>query len=324
MTDLELREIEEAAVELARNAGKILLDYFAGPLNIAYKSENNRNPVTDADTAADEYLRGEIAKRFPEHGVLTEESTEGDDRRASVIWVIDPLDGTTNFLNGLPLFGVLIGVLEAGVPVACAIFMPSITRLGGHVLHARAGGGAFDEEVRLNLTETAETARRMASYPSYFLRMFSWRRGIRRRLGDVRVTGSTGFELAHAALGVFDYAVFSNQWLWDVASGVLLIQEAGGSVLSYDRRTKRWSPFDRFAVKQAEEIATVREQRSWRGSLVVGTASATAFITPGLKIRTFMWRRLRQRIIDRLRRHGAVPAAAAAPQSQGQGRSRRE
>ena len=79
--------------------------------------------------------------------------------------------------------------------------MPSITRLGGHVLHARAGGGAFDEEVRLNLTETAEPARRMASYPSYFLRMFSWRRGMRRRLGDVRVTGSTGFELAHAALG---------------------------------------------------------------------------------------------------------------------------
>ena len=207
---------------------------------------------------------------------------------------------------------MLIGVLEAGVPVACAIFMPSITRLGGHVLHARAGGGAFDEGVRLNLTGTAETARRMASYPSYFLRMFSWRRGMRRRLGDVRVTGSTGFELAHAALGVFDYAVFSNQWLWDVASGVLLIQEAGGSVLSYDRRTKRWSPFDRFAVKQAEEIATVREQRSWRGSLVVGTASATAFITPGLKIRTFMWRRLRQRIIDRLRRHEAVPADRAA------------
>ena len=321
LTDSELREIEVSATELARNAGKLLLDYFRKPLQVSYKSPNNRGPVTDADHASDDYLRSEIDRRFPEHGVLSEESEEGADRASPVTWVIDPLDGTTNFLNGLPTFGVLIGVLEQGRPVVSATFLPSVTGPEGRVLHARAGGGTYDDDVRLSLDEDEEPLRRMGAWPPYFLRMFKFGPQLRRRLGDVRATGSAGFELAMAARGVFDYTALNNQWIWDAASGVLLVQEAGGSVFSFERNPKGWRPFERFVVEQEGESPTPGELRTWRRSLVAGTPSAAGLITSGLAFQTFPVRRLRQRVSGWLRR-GRQDTAAAA-QSQGQGMSRR-
>ncbi len=301
LTDPELREIEASAVELARAAGKLLLGYFDKPLHVTYKVQNNRSPVTDADRASDDYLRGEIARRFPDHALLSEESEDGADRAAAVTWVIDPLDGTSNFLNGLPTFGVLIGVLEQGRPVASATFLPSVTTTEGRVLHASAGGGAFDDDVRLSLDEDEEPLRRMGAWPPYFLRMFKFGPQLR-RLGDVRSTGSAGFELAMAARGVFDYATLNNQWIWDAASGVLLVQEAGGSVFSYERSLKSWRPFERFIVEQAGESPSPAELRTWRRSIVVGKPAAVELIASGLGFQSFAARRLRQRISSLLRR----------------------
>ena len=302
LTDAELREIEASATELARSAGKLLLGYFDRPLHVTYKAQHNRSPVTDADKASDDYLRGEIARRFPEHAILSEESEDGADHAAAVTWVIDPLDGTTNFLNGLPTFGVLIGVLEQGRPVASATFLPSVSDPEGRVLHAHAGGGAFDGDVRLSLAEEEEPLRLMSAWPPHFLRMFKFGPHLRGKLGDVRATGSAGFELAMAARGVFDYATLNNQWIWDAASGVLLVQEAGGSVLSYERHPKGWQPFERFVVAQAGASPSPAELRTWRRSIVVGKPSATRLITSGLGFRTFPVRRLRQRLSHLLRR----------------------
>ena len=335
LSDAELQEIEGAAVELARGAGKLLLDYFAGPLTIDYKSENSRNPVTDADHAADEYLRTEIARRFPSHGIVTEESKPDAETRSDVVWVVDPLDGTSNFLNGLPVFAVLIGVLKEAKPVACAIFIPDIRRPEGRVLHARAGGGAYDEEDRLSLAETEEPRRRMSTWPTYFLRMYEFRKQIRRQLGDVRSIGSAGYELAMAGRGVFDYVVFNGPWSWDLAAGVMLIQEAGGAVLQYDRKSRTWRPFDRFAPDPGVPIPTPAEIAKWRGALILGRPSAVTFITSGLRISTYRWRRLRAKLVGLLRRPATPPSPQPEPatptdaatgelQSQGQGTSRRE
>ena len=302
LTEPELQEIESSATELARNAGKLLLGYFDKPLQVSYKADNNRSPVTDADKASDDYLRGEIARRFPEHALLSEESEDGADRVAEVTWVIDPLDGTSNFLNGLPTFGVLIAVLEQGRPVASATFLPSVTDPEGRVLHAHAGGGAFDGDVRLSLAEDSEPLRRMSAWPPYFLRMFKFGPQLNRRLGDVRATGSAGFELAMAARGVFDYATLNNQWIWDAASGVLLVQEAGGSVLAFEKGEKRWAPFERFVVEHAGTSPTPAELRTWHRSIVVGKTPAVELITSGLGFPSFPVRRLRQRFSRLLRR----------------------
>ena len=296
LTDTDLKAIEDAAVEMARVAGATLLRYFKGPLQVNYKSANNRNPVTDADHAVDSYLRNEIARRFPTHGIVTEETDPEDESATDIVWVIDPLDGTSNFLNGLPMFCVLIGVLEHGRPVVGAIFMPDIHDPNGRVIHSRLGGGAFDEDLRLSIVQDIEGQRRMSTWPGYFLRMFSFKKHLRRRMGDVRSIGSAGFELAQTGRGVVDYAVFNGLWAWDIAAGLAIILEAGGAAVQYDRASKRWHPFERFAAPGKSAPPTRGELNAWRGTFVVGRPAAVEFISSGVGIKANRWQRIVRRI----------------------------
>jgi myo-inositol-1(or 4)-monophosphatase len=296
LSETELIELEAAAVEIARGAGAILLAYFEGPLKVDYKSANNRNPVTDADHAADAYLNAEIINRFPRHGIVSEESDPADESETDIVWVIDPLDGTSNFLNGIPLFGVLIAVLEQGKPVVGAIWIPDIFNPLGRVLHAHAGGGAFDEEDPLHLALQLDGKRRMSTWPSYFLRMFTFDKSLNRKLGDVRALGSAGFELAQAARGVLDYVVYNGLWAWDLSAGLLLIQEAGGIAFQFDKPTKTWSPFQRISPDSSNRFPTRGEINNWHGTLVLGRRDSVEFISAGIGLPAFRWRRLKNRV----------------------------
>ena len=302
MDDSQLQQIEEAAAEIAMGAGALLLRYFKGPLDVAYKANDKRNPVTDADHASDEYIRGEIARRFPDHGIVSEEMEAAPEDAPDIAWIIDPLDGTTNFLHGVPVFGACIGVLERGAPVAAAIFTPSIHAPEGSVIHGRRGGGAFEADRRLTISNDASPTedRLMGFLPTYFLRMFDFRKQVRRRLGDIRSSGSTAYESALAARGSVDYVVFSGPYLWDVAPGVLLVQEAGGAVWGKAVRAQTWQPFDRFAG--ADNAApSLRELRDWRGALILGAPTAAQFIADGTRHRPYRMRRLLRRARTALR-----------------------
>ena len=141
-------EIEAAAVQLALGAGEILSSRFGQRIAVEYKDKERRDPVTEVDKACQEYLVREISKLYPEHSILGEEGG-GDDSQESetpcndIVWVLDPLDGTTNFLNGLPVFASSIGVLYRGRPLAGAMFVPWPVDGGGFVLHCRRGAGCF-------------------------------------------------------------------------------------------------------------------------------------------------------------------------------------
>ena len=114
-------------------------------MSIDYKDKEQRDPVTDADKTTQEYLSQEITKKFPGHGILGEEGggEEAGDQEdvpsPDFLWVLDPLDGTTNFLNGLPVYASSIGVLYRGRPVAAALFLPWPKPSGGFVLHCHKG-----------------------------------------------------------------------------------------------------------------------------------------------------------------------------------------
>ena len=315
MTESELRDIEEAAAELARGAGKLLMGYFQKPLEVTYKSPNQRNPVTDADKAADAYLHQEVSRRFPGHAVLSEETIEDQAQEAEVIWVVDPLDGTVNFLNGLPIFGVSIGVLERGRPVVGAIFIPSIHTQEGAVLHARTGGGAFCDDVPLNIESGQLPGNGLLSaMPSYFWRGFSFRTELRRRLGEVRSTGSVAYELAHVARGVFQYALFGGPWIWDVAGGIVLVQEAGGVVLVRQPKSPGWTPFQGFGAARGRAQYSQSELRQWRGAILVGTPQAAAFVAQGLRLRSLRWLRWWRRIGGWWARRSGGEASASGSQ----------
>ena len=145
--DALAEDIEQHAVELARGAGRILAGHFGKKIKVEFKDEHERDPVTAADKETQEYLTAEILKRFPEHGILGEEGTkeekESEEPAKDILWVLDPLDGTTNFMNGLPVFASSIGVLYRGWPMAAALYLPWPTNDGGFVLHCHKGGGCF-------------------------------------------------------------------------------------------------------------------------------------------------------------------------------------
>ena len=311
LDDTQLTEMQQQACDLVRGAGAILLRYFDQPLSIDYKSANNRNPVTDADHASDEYLRGELSRRFPEHGLVTEETESESDDPKEITWVVDPLDGTTNFLHGLPMFASMVCALERGAPVAGAIYIPYIGSPDGRVIHTRRGGGAFEDDRPLTI-EASDPPRRMASVPGYFLRMFTHRRNMRRRLGDLRNTGSAGYEMAMTARGVFDYTVFSGPWVWDLATGNLAVQEAGGAVMLRKAREKEWAPFESFA-SSAGVSPRPSELRRWRGTLVLGRRETVERITSGVSPKTYPIRQLRQRAARMFGKGPPPESAPAAP-----------
>ena len=301
MNESELKGIEEAAAELARGAGKLLMGYFRTPLEVTYKSPNQRDPVTDADKASDAYLHEEIRRRFPGHAILSEETPGDRETEREVVWVLDPLDGTVNFLNGLPVFGVSIGVLERGVPVAGAIFLPSVQTPEGAVLHARTGGGASLDTTPLDITGGPEPGRSLLSaLPSYFGRLFSIRPELRSRLGEVRSTGSVAYELALVASGTFQYATFTGPRIWDVAAGIVLVQEAGGRVLTRQARTRGWVPFREFAGPASGAVPELSALRQQRVSILAGSPQAATFVASRLRLRSLRWRRLWRRLRGRL------------------------
>ena len=117
-------EIEAHAGWLARETGERLAARARGSLHVEYKHNSKSNPVSEADREAEEFLYRAIVDRFPDHSVIGEEGRDPGPERTPFVWVIDPLDGTTNYLNGLSLWCVSIGVLWYGAPVAGAIYSP--------------------------------------------------------------------------------------------------------------------------------------------------------------------------------------------------------
>ena len=125
LSESALEEIAEAARSLAQQGGDILLDRFHATIEVSFKGQNAHDPVTEVDHAIEDLIRDEVHQHFPTHGVLGEERDNGGPTDAEIVWVIDPLDGTSNFINGIGLFACSIGVLHRGRPVAGALWLPS-------------------------------------------------------------------------------------------------------------------------------------------------------------------------------------------------------
>jgi len=271
-TDVEpelLRTLEEHATDLARQAGTLLLSYFGNPLEVQYKSQRWSDPVTEADHAAENLIVEGIQNRFPDHGIITEETPNDQWKDKEFVWIIDPLDGTTNFVNRYPLFGSSIGVLRHGVPIVGAMFLPSPLTSVGEVFHARTGGGAYVDERKVTLSPTlALSPTRLSAFPSHFSGQFNIKPNLRRNLGETRTTGSIVFELSLVASGALQLAAFSAPKIWDVAAGLLILQEAGGH--AYIRNQKReWTPFHSFEDQEAG-LPIDGDLQKWGASLVVG------------------------------------------------------
>ena len=236
----ELQQIELNAAHWASEAGTILFKYFGRPgigksnLGVEYKDANKTDPVTRADTEVQQFLAKEISSRYPGHGIVGEEDKDKKGFVPETVWILDPLDGTRNFLHGLPAFASSIGVLHKGVIVAGAIFLPWPGESEGIVLHSSLGGGARINGERLATPqiESVDPAG-IGTLPGSFSATFKFDGGFVTKSGELRMAGSIAYELALVALGVTQYAVICGAHLWDAAAGISILTESGGNVLKH-------------------------------------------------------------------------------------------
>jgi len=263
-----LARIEVTALELARAAGREITEGLRRDVAVDYKTEGRgraapTNPVSELDRSIEDTIRTALAERFPDHGIIGEEVDLHPSPDDEYLWVIDPVDGTTNFVNGFPLFACSIGVLHRGRPVVGAVWTSTSHELRPGVFHARAGGPLRFEEAEISLRGNTGVQRRLAAAPGGSAgRLRTW---------DNRVTGSTSVECVFVAAGMFNSAAFGAPAIWDVAGGIVLVRAAGLEVWQRQAPFRgAWAPFERF-----EAPATVREDRTptmrdWRRSLVIG------------------------------------------------------
>jgi myo-inositol-1(or 4)-monophosphatase len=274
---------EQTAVELARAAGERALEAFRRTVVLEFKGKQADNPVTALDRDTETFLRNELRTAFPEHGLLGEEHADDIAEGARFVWVIDPIDGTMNFASGLPLFGISIGLLDNGAPVAGCIWVPVGPTLGPGVYHAGAGGGAWFDDQPVRVSRATDERGQIMALPAGYLRAFRFRRAGKdvpraaRALPDPRTTGSCTAELVLIASGALRAGVFIKPSIWDVAAGVLIVREAGGHVLTW--KDGHWSPFQRFEPEKPDKDKGPPALRHWGRPLLMGAPEAIDRLT---------------------------------------------
>ena len=222
----------DTALEAARAAGQEIARRL--PQERDVHSKGFRDIVTDADLAAQEALVTIIRSRFPHHGILSEEGlTPGDE--AETIWVLDPVDGTTNYERRAPCFSVSVGVVHAGELVAGVVYDPS----RDHAFYAERGAGAMLNGERLHVSQTDELIHAIvgldfARDPDVRADLMKTMVTYSTHIRTFRALGSSAMALCHVAAGWMDAYFHFAICPWDCAAGGLIIQEAGGTLTDAD------------------------------------------------------------------------------------------
>jgi myo-inositol-1(or 4)-monophosphatase len=241
MSVLEELALAASASKIALDAGALLRDYYHKGVATEYKSDVDL--VTEADRASEKLIVERLHTVFPEHGIYGEEGTRSG-LESEYRWYIDPLDGTTNFAHGFPVFCVSMGLerrrasrpaSDEGEIVAAVIYDP----LRDELFTAERGKGAFLNGERIHVSRTRELAEALVAtgFPSrkrhdnpniHFYQQFTLRsHGVRR-------AGSAALDLAYTACGRMDAYWEFNLNPWDTGAGALLVTEAGGTMTCFD------------------------------------------------------------------------------------------
>ncbi len=223
------------AVRAARRAGDMIARSFDERDQINIQEKQDRDFVTDIDRKAESMIIRDIQQHYPDHGIVAEESGSTNEK-APIQWYIDPLDGTTNFIHGLPHFAVSIAAWRGGKPLLAVIHDP----MRNETFEAQNGNGAFLNRRRLRVGNQKKASHALfaSGIPPYrrdqmdlFLKRMDtcmhacegYRRG-----------GSAALDLAYVAAGRLDAYWEAGLKSWDIAAGVLIVQEAGGIATGID------------------------------------------------------------------------------------------
>jgi myo-inositol-1(or 4)-monophosphatase len=217
-------------VQAALKAGKSLSRDFGEVQNLQVSLKGPGDYVSQADRKAEKIVKEELLKARPTYGFLGEESEEIKGTDGSHRWIVDPLDGTTNFLHGIPMFATSIGLERSGEIVAGVVYNPATDEL----FTAEKGGGAFVNDRRLRVSARKNLSDAVVGCGIPHLgqtmhgRFLVQLRHVMGEVAGVRRFGSASLDLAYVAAGRLDGFWEEGQHPWDMAAGIVLIREAGG------------------------------------------------------------------------------------------------
>ncbi len=224
-------------VGVVRNAGRIVAANI--DLDKKVRRKGRIDLVTEIDVKSEEYLKEHLSRLVPKAGFLAEESSEDQSPKGDpqdLVWIIDPVDGTTNYAHGLPSVAVSVALWDQGRPVLGVVDLPVL----GEVFAAHAGGGAFrnGDPIRVTKTKDLELSLLGTGFPyaieEYLPEILGNFESLLPKVRGIRRSGAAALDLAYVACGRFDGFYESGLKPWDTAAGMLLVTEAGGRVSRYD------------------------------------------------------------------------------------------
>ncbi len=254
-------------VKAARQAARTLKRDFGEVENLQVSLKGPGNFVTAADRKAEEILREELAKARPGYGFLGEESgrTEGSD--ATHTWIVDPLDGTTNFLHGIPQFAISIGLQRDDAIVAGLIYNPA----NEEMFLAERGKGAFLNDKRIRVAGRRRLADSVIAcgLPHFGRGDLELSRtelgAVQEKVAGLRRFGSAALDLAWIAAGRFDGYWERGLSPWDMAAGIIIVREAGGYVTDLEGKEAMFATGDIIAgneIVHRDLLRALKEARS--------------------------------------------------------------
>jgi len=229
---LQLEKVMDKVKDWAREVGRLQMDYFRKEGLSYHTKVSNSDLVTEVDERSEKYLMEAIGEAFPHHGVLSEEF--GDYHKESeYIWVLDPLDGTTNYFQGIPMFALSLALQHRGETLLGVVYNPALEEM----FEAVKGQGAYfrGRALKVSARKDLKECVLATGFPydkdthpqnniNYFSHLVPRVRGIRRM-------GAAAIDLAYVAAGILDGFWELNLKAWDVEAGNLLIEEAGGKII---------------------------------------------------------------------------------------------
>lgn len=230
----ELEQLRHDCMPWIRQAGAIARDRL---YDAVATRKADRSLVTDADQAVQDFLMDQLARRFPADAVIAEETQADPARHASVsaaqrCWVIDPIDGTRNYVRRVPMFTVAVALMEAGEPILGFVYNP----MTDYMYSAGRGGGAWLNDMSIRVAEPSEFSDQFVGVPSG--REEPLPRAVHGWIDRMvqRATGSTALNMALVAAGCLDASFGARCKLWDVAAGAVIVREAGAAITDHAGR----------------------------------------------------------------------------------------
>lgn len=220
-------------LEISGIAGEIIREGFGKNFQIEYKT-NEKNLVTEIDKKSEQTIMDYISKTFPTHNILTEESGEHK-KDSDYLWVIDPLDGTTNFAHGLPIFAVSIGVMKKNEIIAGVVY--DVMRNVYYAAEKSSGAFANEKQVTVNSNDKLGLSVLVTGFPYNVAEnpdnAFERFESLTKQARAVRRLGSAAIDFCYVASGVFDGFWEVSLHPWDICAGKLIVEEAGGIVTNF-------------------------------------------------------------------------------------------